>query len=582
MMVGTERETETETETPGTATSTATEAPTTGRATPPPPPAASTPASTHSHTSAPSTTSVAGQQHPPPSSKPPQRSLALTLSDYHPFGASPHPAGGPLASNISGHYHHPGVSRGGSQTTTPLVPDPISPTSVIPNPMDAIEFPLPARSSASASTGTGGGNDTTPRIEQKAATTNQRGQLLQVPSLHAGPRETSPSPSPSSARSESARSCRSGVATATVTEEEEEDEEADDTRDLGATATSSDYHPSPNLTSTSSAEIERPALMHTSSTESTASMGVGGGGGGTMTTASLPPFEPRVTRLPAAELPANRILAKLDSILGPEPDQPSQQSSSRSTTGLLDPPPRKLLLSSPVLQVVNANTVKDRYLLLFSDMLVIAKPLIEDHALTGEPVLPDLDGHFLVKSVVECKHLKLSADEDPVEESSSTAGGKKKHPLLVAFVDRFANDPARAIASLISKGGLANDGPTIANLLYRNTDLNRNQLGAYLSDRHQRHVLRAYIDRFRFAGVRIDDALRLFLMSVRLPFDGGAAADYVIGVLANMWADANTATGIDGAVAHGLMTAIMRLSDALHGGDEPGERFFRGSKPPVP
>jgi hypothetical protein len=63
------------------------------------------------------------------------------------------------------------------------------------------------------------------------------------------------------------------------------------------------------------------------------------------------------------------------------------------------PPPRKLLLSSPVLQVVNANTVKDRYLLLFTDMLVIAKPLIEDHALTGEPILPDLDGHFLVKSV---------------------------------------------------------------------------------------------------------------------------------------------------------------------------------------
>lgn len=481
--------------------------------------------------------------------------------------------------------HHPGVPRGGSQST-PLVQDPISPTSVIPNPMEAIEFPPPPPPSSSSSFGqwstappegrhgSPNNNNDTPRIEQKAPTSaNQRDKSLHVPApaaaaaSHASGRETLSS-SPAGG---SARPLRSGVADATSTAMEEEEEEGEGARDYPAAATSGD---SPNLASRSAESSQRPTLMHTSSSDSKTSTGAGGG---TVTAASLPPVEPRVTRLPAADLPANRILAKLDSILGPEPPQQSSPS-----TGLLDPPPRKLLLSSPVLQVVNANTVKDRYLLLFTDMLVIAKPLIEDHALTGEPILPDLDGHFLVKSVVECKHLKLSADEDPVEESAAGGGTKKKHPLLVAFVDRFANDPARAIASLISKGGLANDGPTIANLLYRNTDLNRNQLGAYLSDRHHRHVLRAYIDRFRFAGVRIDDALRLFLMSVRLPFDGGAAADYVIGVLANMWAEANTATGIDGAVAHGLMTAIMRLSDALHGGDEPGERFFRGSKPPVP
>jgi hypothetical protein len=42
----------------------------------------------------------------------------------------------------------------------------------------------------------------------------------------------------------------------------------------------------------------------------------------------------------------------------------------------------------------------------------VAKPLIEDHALTGEPILPDLDGHFLVKSVVECKLLDRVGVDD--------------------------------------------------------------------------------------------------------------------------------------------------------------------------
>ncbi|GAA5848826.1 hypothetical protein JCM8547_006358 [Rhodosporidiobolus lusitaniae] len=273
------------------------------------------------------------------------------------------------------------------------------------------------------------------------------------------------------------------------------------------------------------------------------------------------PSSPRVPRLPAEYLPSNRILAKLDSIIGPEAvnsDEPSP----------LDAPPRRLLLHGGVLQVVNANTVKDRHLFLFDDLLVIAKPLIEDHPLTGEPILPTLDSRFLVKSIVDFKNLKLAAAEDPAEEAANTAvGSKKRHPLLVAFVDRFANDPSRAIASLVQKGGLANDGPTIANLLFRNTDLNRNQLGAYLANPNHRHVLRAYIERFRFQGVRIDDALRLFCMTVRLPHDV-KEAEYVLGVLASNWTESNGATGFDPSLTFSLVMAILKLSDALHGGSD--------------
>ncbi|GAA6059186.1 hypothetical protein JCM10212_005531 [Sporobolomyces blumeae] len=275
---------------------------------------------------------------------------------------------------------------------------------------------------------------------------------------------------------------------------------------------------------------------------------------------------PRVAQLPADQLPANRILAKLDSLLGTE-QLYSPSASSPSPSSLLDTPPRKLLLHAPVLQVVNANTVKDRYLFLFTDMLVIAKPLIADHPLTGEPIEPTLENQFLVKSVVELRHLKIVATED-LQEETSASNSKKRHPLLVAFIDRFANEPSRAIASLVQKGGLANDAPTISNLLFKNTDLNRNQLGAYLANPNHRHVLRSYIERFRFGGVRIDDALRLFLMSVRLPPQDRKAAEYVLGVLANVWAETNLASGFDPSLAFSLIVAILRLSDALHSGQE--------------
>ena len=273
-------------------------------------------------------------------------------------------------------------------------------------------------------------------------------------------------------------------------------------------------------------------------------------------------FEPRQNRMPAEQLPANRILRQLDSILGTEQLESDEPSA-------LDTPPRQLLLHAPVLQVVNANTVKDRHLFLFTDLLLIAKPIIHDDPLTGQPLPSNLDNSFIVKSIVELCHLKLVASEETTEDVTS----KKRHPLLLAFVDRFANDPKRAVASLIQKGGLTNDGATIANLLFRNPDLNRNQLGSYLSARENKHTLRLYIERFRFGGVRLDDALRMFLMTVRLPHNL-ESAEYVLSVIASQWTEMNGTTGFDPSLTLSLVLAIMKLSDALHAGLSTEESLF--------
>ena len=63
--------------------------------------------------------------------------------------------------------------------------------------------------------------------------------------------------------------------------------------------------------------------------------------------------------------------------------------------------------------------------------------------------------------------------------------------------------------------------------------------------------------------MRIDDALRCFLMTMRLPHDL-AAAEHVLGVFSLAWAETNGASGLDPSLTTSLVLAIMRLSDALH------------------
>lgn len=87
-----------------------------------------------------------------------------------------------------------------------------------------------------------------------------------------------------------------------------------------------------------------------------------------------------------------------------------------------------------------------------------------------------------------------------------------------------------------------------------------------------RHILRAFIERFRFAGVRLDDAVRMLLMSLRLPHNLDLC-DYFLGVFAQQWTELNGGSGFDPSLTHSLVMATMRLSDALHSGHN-GDGLF--------
>jgi hypothetical protein len=255
------------------------------------------------------------------------------------------------------------------------------------------------------------------------------------------------------------------------------------------------------------------------------------------------------------------ILERLDEQLGN-----GLRGSNGST--FVDDPPRRLLLSSQVLQVANSNTVKDRFLFLFNDILIVAKPVTHDYDALLDMTKPSpLDRKFIVKSVVQLRDVRFTADRDDLPLSSLSS--ISRNPLVRTFVIHFARDADNAISYFFEKTGTRDDPTVLGQLLFRMLDLDRAKLGDYLSRRTSKVVLKAFIGCFGFGGVRIDKALRVFLQSLYLapPSRYSNPLEYVSDSFASRWYDANTdLVAYDKDLAIRLVRAIIQLNDVLYGG----------------
>ncbi|TFY76695.1 hypothetical protein EWM64_g7320 [Hericium alpestre] len=238
----------------------------------------------------------------------------------------------------------------------------------------------------------------------------------------------------------------------------------------------------------------------------------------------------------------------------------------------MDDPPRKLLLSSPVLQVANTNTVKDRFLFLFNDILVIAKPIMQDQdSLLDTTKRSPLNRKFIIKSVVQLRNLRFNADRDDSQKKSLSSSTVREHPVIRSFVLQFSREPDQAIAAFLEKMNSRDDPAMLGQMLLKTLELDRAKLGEYLSRRTSKFVLKAYIDGFGFAGMRIDKALRVFLQSLHIPSPSRSShsspLDYMIDAFASRWYEANASiVAYDKDLAIRLTRALVQLNEVLHGG----------------
>ena len=253
------------------------------------------------------------------------------------------------------------------------------------------------------------------------------------------------------------------------------------------------------------------------------------------------------------------VMSRLEEALG-------RGSKSSIWPIAIDDPPRKLVLCSPVLQVANANTVKDRFLFLFNDLLVIAKPVVPDQDTLLDTIKPTpMDRKFVVKSVVLLRNVKFSADREDAYNKAASAAGSMRHPVIRTFVHQFSKDPDQAVAALFEKSHCRDDPIALGQLIFRTIDLDRVRLGEYLSRRTSKVVLKAYVDSFGFTGMRIDKALRVFLLSLCIPQK--ASLDYLLEAFASRWFEANAGiVAYQRDLAVRLVKAIVQLNEVMHGG----------------
>ncbi|KAI8603800.1 hypothetical protein EDD21DRAFT_368101 [Dissophora ornata] len=236
-------------------------------------------------------------------------------------------------------------------------------------------------------------------------------------------------------------------------------------------------------------------------------------------------------------------------------------------------PPRKCIHHGKILQVINTSTVKDRYLFLFSDILLIAKHMSEGH--------PTLDSRFQVKDVIELKKISLSLTRDKYDPKSGEAGGlgnRKIPPILAEFIHTFDQNPTRALNTFIQKRALHPDPVSVAHLLFKTPELSKTQLALFLSNTANKHVYRAFLDQCQFAGVLLDEALRTLLGRLSIPDRLGAplqhgvhsdrtinSVDYVLEEFTKRWYEANVNVVVfDASIAHKLVIAMIVLNAQLH------------------
>lgn len=247
----------------------------------------------------------------------------------------------------------------------------------------------------------------------------------------------------------------------------------------------------------------------------------------------------------------------------PPPPQPPQ--CLPKPTKPLPNPPRQHLLHTPVFQVVNANTVKDRYLFLFNDLLLICKPIMDENIIVSSSskrnsqeknryrFRPNEHSLFQVKNIVQLGQLTLYISKDDFYNASNSGPttvdigpsgrpilppARKIHPIMASALRKFESNANLGIQYLIDKGVLTNDPLSIANFLFKTPDLNRRQLGYYLSDLKNSDVYDAFLECFRLVGLRLDEALRILLTTFRLP-SNWEALEYLIERFAKKWHDAN-------------------------------------------
>ncbi|KAF8590998.1 hypothetical protein K439DRAFT_1627432 [Ramaria rubella] len=261
---------------------------------------------------------------------------------------------------------------------------------------------------------------------------------------------------------------------------------------------------------------------------------------------SVPSYKPesKETSVRPLDRPS-MVFQRLDTLLSRDPND-------HTTWAVLEDPPRKLIMSSSVTQVIDSDTIRERFLFLFNDILVVAKPM--------ESTDKAMDRSFIVKNIIDLQTVQVITNRDEGLFSAP------RHPLVQQFVRDFGANADKAVTNLLQRSGLEEDPLSLGKLLFNTFELDRTRLGGFLSKKSRKAVLKSYLDCFGFSGVRIDHALRSFVLSIRIPTESPEhAMEHMLNTFASRWFEANArVVSFDKDVAMKLVRILVHLDNQIH------------------
>ncbi|KAM9232012.1 Golgi-specific brefeldin A-resistance guanine nucleotide exchange factor 1 isoform 3-T3 [Leptosomus discolor] len=142
---------------------------------------------------------------------------------------------------------------------------------------------------------------------------------------------------------------------------------------------------------------------------------------------------------------------------------------------------------------------------------------------------------------------------------------KNKKKLLITGTEQFNQKPKKGIQFLQDKNLLATpiDNNEVARWLRENPRLDKKMIGEFVSDRKNIDLLESFVGTFSFQGLRLDEALRLYLEAFRLPGEA-PVIQRLLEAFTEHWRKSNGSPFANSDACFALAYAVIMLNTDQH------------------
>ncbi|XP_061646652.1 Golgi-specific brefeldin A-resistance guanine nucleotide exchange factor 1 isoform X5 [Phyllopteryx taeniolatus] len=212
--------------------------------------------------------------------------------------------------------------------------------------------------------------------------------------------------------------------------------------------------------------------------------------------------------------------------------------------------------------------------------------LIQDGSINGlsfpladrGPGCPPTSGNLMAEKMKLCRQDQRESDatekttmKKPQRFSSSLPDSQElfeirtKKKLLITGTEQFNLKPKKGIQFLQEKGLLSNpmDNNQVAQWLRENPRLDKKMIGEFVSDRNNMELLDSFVNTFTFQGLRIDEALRLYLEAFRLPGEA-PVIQRLLETFTDNWHKVNGSPFLTNDAGFALAYAVIMLNTDQH------------------